>query len=108
MKKAPRWGALVAAGDWLFCWWNELAPVVAGYASRGVAWRATHRRRLLDGESVGYAPRGAGACGSGRGAALTHPTDKHRQEIYSVCSRSSSQRLSIRLRRVVMARMRSS
>jgi hypothetical protein len=35
------------------------------------------------------------------------PTDDRRR-IYSVCSRSSSQRLSMRLRRVVMARMRSS
>jgi hypothetical protein len=74
MKKAPRRGALVAAGVWLFC-------CFVGWVSAGEdgsheswrCWRVTRRRRLLDGEAAGYAPRGASACGSGRGAAL----DKH-------------------------------
>jgi hypothetical protein len=57
------------------CWWGGLASSMVVQASRGVAWRVTHRWSLSIRESVGDAPRGAEAAAA-LVLALTHPTDQ--------------------------------
>jgi hypothetical protein len=55
-EKGSRWGALRGAAVWSFGRVG-LALLIAGHASRGGAWRVTHRRSLLKRESVGFAKR---------------------------------------------------